>query len=106
MTKKGLKKYYPLVSVCTPTFNRRPFIQTMFQCFKNQTYPKDRIEWIIESLRHRDVPVRRWAADELTRVTGHREPFSAMGDKNARDIAVDAWTQWWEQRGRAQFGGS
>jgi hypothetical protein len=47
MTKKGPKKYFPLVSVCTPTFNRRPFIQTMFQCFKNQTYPKERIEWII-----------------------------------------------------------
>ena len=44
---KPAKKYYPFVSVCTPTFNRRPFIQTMFQCFKNQTYPKDRIEWII-----------------------------------------------------------
>lgn len=41
------KKYYPLVSVCTPTFNRRPFIETMFQCFRNQTYPKDRMEWII-----------------------------------------------------------
>ena len=37
----------PFVSVCTPTFNRRPFIPTMFECFKNQTYPKDRIEWII-----------------------------------------------------------
>jgi len=44
---KTPKKYYPFVSVCTPTFNRRPFIQTMFECFKNQTYPKDRIEWII-----------------------------------------------------------
>lgn len=44
---KPAKKYYPFVSVCTPTFNRRPFIQTMFQCFKNQTYPKDRLEWII-----------------------------------------------------------
>jgi glycosyltransferase involved in cell wall biosynthesis len=40
-------KYYPMVSVCTPTFNRRPFIQNMFACFRNQTYPKDRIEWII-----------------------------------------------------------
>lgn len=40
-------KYYPLVSVCTPTFNRRPFISTMFDCFRNQTYPKHRIEWII-----------------------------------------------------------
>ena len=37
----------PLVSVCTPTFNRRPFIKTMFECFKNQDYPMDRIEWII-----------------------------------------------------------
>jgi glycosyltransferase involved in cell wall biosynthesis len=41
------KKYYPLVSVCTPTFNRRPFIPTMLDCFNHQTYPKDRIEWII-----------------------------------------------------------
>ena len=46
-SSNGNKKYYPLVSVCTPTFNRRPFIQMMFECYKNQTYPKDRIEWII-----------------------------------------------------------
>jgi len=41
------KKELPLVSVCTPTFNRRPFIENMFNCFRNQTYPKHRIEWII-----------------------------------------------------------
>ena len=41
------KKFYPLVSICTPTFNRRPFIPIMLECFKNQTYPKDRMEWII-----------------------------------------------------------
>ena len=41
------KKQLPFVSVCTPTFNRRPFIENMFQCFRNQTYPKHRIEWII-----------------------------------------------------------
>jgi glycosyltransferase involved in cell wall biosynthesis len=41
------KNFIPMVSVCTPTFNRRPFIQTMFECFRNQTYPKNRIEWII-----------------------------------------------------------
>ena len=45
--KPATKKTYPFVSICTPTFNRRPFIKTMFQCFKNQTYPKTRIEWII-----------------------------------------------------------
>ena len=37
----------PFVSVCTPTFNRRPFIEMMFQCFRNQTYPKEKMEWII-----------------------------------------------------------
>ena len=46
-TPKLTKKFYPFVSVCTPTFNRRPFIPTMLQCFLNQTYPKDRMEWII-----------------------------------------------------------
>ena len=42
---KGPK--YPFVSVCTPTFNRRPFIPYMIKMYKNQTYPKDRMEWII-----------------------------------------------------------
>ena len=37
----------PFVSVCTPTFNRRPFIEMMFKCFRNQTYPKNCMEWII-----------------------------------------------------------
>jgi hypothetical protein len=37
----------PFVSVCTPTFNRRPFIPIIIQCFENQTYPRDRMEWII-----------------------------------------------------------
>lgn len=41
------KPYKPFVSVCTPTFNRRPFIPIMFECFRNQTYPKSRMEWII-----------------------------------------------------------
>ena len=37
----------PFVSICTPTFNRRPFIETMFKCFKHQDYPMSRVEWII-----------------------------------------------------------
>ena len=37
----------PFISVCTPTFNRRPFIPFMIKCFENQNYPKDKIEWII-----------------------------------------------------------
>ena len=41
------KKILPFVSVCTPTFNRRPFISSMIKCFLSQTYPHDRMEWII-----------------------------------------------------------
>lgn len=41
------KTKLPFVSLCTPTFNRRPFIPYMIKCFEHQTYPKDRIEWII-----------------------------------------------------------
>jgi glycosyltransferase involved in cell wall biosynthesis len=38
---------YPLVSICTPTYNRRPFIPFIKQCINNQTYPSEKIEWII-----------------------------------------------------------
>jgi glycosyltransferase involved in cell wall biosynthesis len=38
---------FPFVSICTPTFNRRPFIPYIIKCFENQDYPKDKMEWII-----------------------------------------------------------
>jgi len=44
---KNKNNQYPFVSVCTPTFNRRPFLPFIIKCFENQTYPKDRIEWIV-----------------------------------------------------------
>ena len=37
----------PRVSLCTPTFNRRPFIQAMVQGILQQKYPKQLMEWII-----------------------------------------------------------
>jgi glycosyltransferase involved in cell wall biosynthesis len=37
----------PFVSVCTPTFNRRPFIPMAIKCFEQQTYPRELMEWII-----------------------------------------------------------
>lgn len=42
-----MPKKTPFVSICTPTFNRRPFIPMMIKCFENQTYPKNKLEWII-----------------------------------------------------------
>lgn len=43
----GKKNKLPFVSVCTPTFNRRPFIPFIIKCFENQTYPREKMEWII-----------------------------------------------------------
>jgi glycosyltransferase involved in cell wall biosynthesis len=37
----------PFISICTPTFNRRPFITTLIKCVDSQVYPKDKMEWII-----------------------------------------------------------
>ena len=47
MTKKEKLKKNPSVSICTPTYNRRPFIPYIIKCVENQNYPKDKIEWII-----------------------------------------------------------
>jgi glycosyltransferase involved in cell wall biosynthesis len=44
---KTKHKGLPLVSICTPTFNRRPFIPYIIKCVKNQTYPKHKLEWVI-----------------------------------------------------------
>lgn len=37
----------PFISVITPTYNRRQFIPTLIEIYKNQTYSKDKMEWII-----------------------------------------------------------
>jgi glycosyltransferase involved in cell wall biosynthesis len=42
-----MSDFFPFVSICTPTFNRRPFIPYIIRCFQNQTYPMNKIEWII-----------------------------------------------------------
>jgi len=47
MNNTPLKEIKPFVSICTPTFNRRPFIPYMIKCFQHQDYPKERMEWII-----------------------------------------------------------
>jgi glycosyltransferase involved in cell wall biosynthesis len=45
--KNRKKKQAPFVSICTPTFNRRPFFTQCFECLRSQTYPHSRLEWLI-----------------------------------------------------------
>ena len=37
----------PFISVLTPTYNRRRFIDALIRCYKHQTYPLDRMEWVV-----------------------------------------------------------
>jgi glycosyltransferase involved in cell wall biosynthesis len=50
--KKQLKELLkrenlPRVSLCTPTYNRRPFFKQTIQNVLHQTYPLEKIEWVI-----------------------------------------------------------
>lgn len=62
----------PFVSVLTPTYNRRQFIPIAIACFKAQTYPQDRMEWIV--------------LDDGTDKVG--DLFAASGLKNVRYVAL------------------
>ena len=84
---------YPKVSLCTPTFNRRPFIPFMIKCFEYQTYPKDRIEWIIiddgtdkigDLVSH--IPQVKYFAYNEKMTLGKKR--NLMHDKSTGDILV------------------
>ena len=47
MPETSMPFVMPFISICTPTFNRRPFILNLIKCVDSQTYPKDKMEWII-----------------------------------------------------------
>ena len=53
MGKKNKKKKKvsasgkPLVSICTPTYNRRRFVPFLIKCYLSQTYPIELMEWIV-----------------------------------------------------------
>jgi glycosyltransferase involved in cell wall biosynthesis len=38
---------HPPVSILTPTYNRGRFIPALIECIKAQTYPRERVEWLI-----------------------------------------------------------
>ena len=44
---KASKSNLPRVSICTPTFNRRPFFKGIIESILSQDYPHNLLEWII-----------------------------------------------------------
>ena len=92
-SKKPTHLIKPLVSICTPTFNRRPFIKTLIKCFEHQTYPKDKMEWIIiddgtdkiEDLV-KDIPQVKYYKYDEQMVLGKKR--NIMHEKCSGDIIV------------------
>jgi glycosyltransferase involved in cell wall biosynthesis len=42
-----VNKTHPSVSILTPTYNRRRFLPWLIECIRAQTYPRDRMEWVV-----------------------------------------------------------
>ena len=93
--KTKVKKVLPFVSICTPTFNRRQFIPIMFECFRNQTYPKDRMEWIIiddgtdkikDLIDAANIPQIKYFPYDTKMTLGKKR--NVMHDKTTGDILV------------------
>ena len=86
-------KKYPMVSICTPTFNRRPFLPFIIKCVENQTYPKDRIEWIVlddgtdkvEDI-FRDVPIVKYYRYDTKLYLGKKRNLA--NEKCSGDIII------------------
>ena len=83
----------PFVSICTPTYNRRPFFPMAIECFNNYDYPKDRMEWIIvddgsDSVEDlvKDIPQVRYFREEQQMVLGRKRNY--MHEKAKGDIIV------------------
>ena len=83
------------VSVCTPTFNRRPFIKTMFKCFLHQDYPMDLIEWIIiddgtdpieDLIKEANIPQIKYFKYDTKMPLGKKR--NIMHEKSKGDIIV------------------
>jgi HEAT repeat protein len=91
-----------LEALCSITAKHHGYRAARWRSWYAEHGQEPRILWVMDGLRHRDAAVRRWAADELIRITGQRIPFPADADRRARDLALRAWQDWWDREG-AEF---
>lgn len=93
-----------LESLCSITGQQLGLKPHRWKAWYGDNAHHHRVEWIMASLAHKDLSVRRWAADELRRITGQRIMFPAAGTKQEREIGLQKWIDWWRDEGRAKMG--
>ena len=76
----------PCVSLVTPTYNRRRFIPSLIRIVEQQTYPRDKMEWIIYDDGQEEVRDLFEAAKDRLPVIRfiHSEDKMTLGEKRNR----------------------
>lgn len=69
----------------------------------NKNKRRNRVEWLIEALGHKDEELRRSAAEDLRKMTGEYFGFHHDLPKKERQQARQRWERWWEETGRRRF---
>ena len=89
---------FPFISVVTPTYNRKKFIPYLIECYKSQTYRKDRMEWLIyddgsepvgDFFKNLDIPNLRYIYNPEKQNIGYKRNFLNKEAKGELIIAMD-----------------
>lgn len=64
---------------------------------------RHRVEWLIESLNHKDPYLRAHAGEELKEVTQEYFGYVPNAPARDRDVAQRKYQTWWDQEGRFRF---
>jgi glycosyltransferase involved in cell wall biosynthesis len=94
------KSHLPFVSVITPTYNRKLFIPYLVEVYKQQTYPKTQMEWIVyddgpESVETlflsltKDLPNIRYIREEEKSTIGTKRNRLNKEAKGSIIVAMD-----------------
>lgn len=91
---------FPFVSILTPTYNRRKFIPIIIKCLLEQTYPKNRMEWLVlddgsDSVEDifkahaKDLPMLRYIREENKLTIGAKRNRLNQEAKGDILVAID-----------------
>ncbi|MBV8758028.1 MAG: hypothetical protein JO257_12150 [Deltaproteobacteria bacterium] len=64
---------------------------------------RHRIEWLIDSLTHKEDALREAAINDLRRLTGEYFGYHHDLPKKERELAAERWVTWWRDTGQRRF---